>query len=732
MSAAQPIPLIYSGQAGNYFGTEYEGLPAEVHSSVHEVGQLLLGRGLIYLGKLTCSQFSQVEVYAYATSDQRVAVSVMAGESGAIGIDCVSKFADDSFLTTTTVQVLHNAYDEQKLFRVSLPGLDAVELLEQHLTFVQDFEQRCGAVQAIVADLLAVAQIVDEYTIRQQSNPGHGWLQFAGAFAQASVAQMMGDEPEDVAEVCENDDENDDDDAVEYDAGSVSPLIQAILQDDLAQVESLLASDAELNPADWDTEVPLVAAVYQGNPAMIQTLIAAGADLNKLDFSVNACPIGMAIQQNRPDLVKLLLDAGASPEGGNLEENGLAIAARKNNLSLLQMLLDAGADPNAGMEDDYRVIMQAASQGHLEMVQCLVAHGADVNAWSQGETAIMSAACNAHQAVYDYLYPLVDAETRRYADKHGQKEIAKGIKRKAREANKLAEKLGDAALFGKLAKVQQLLTEGADPNAITECGKSPLMLAAMYGHKSVIAALLDAGADLNLGSDEDYEEGTTALMYIASSFFASNRAEVIQFLVERGADVNAQNDKGQTALMLARENADAVKALIEAGANVNLRDHEGNTAMMQGTWAIQQLLRHAGASEEGLNDVALVEAAREGNLTKLEGLLQAGANVNYGDGSALVVAAQQGNLAIVDRLIQAGADVTLGWKTGCTPIAEAAYRGDLDVVERLLAAGADPFQRTHDDEFDDALDYARRGQAEGHHPGREHAAIIELLSRQPR
>ncbi|NES97349.1 MAG: hypothetical protein F6K32_19435 [Desertifilum sp. SIO1I2] len=157
MSAAQPIPLIYSGQAGNYFGTEYEELSAEVHSSVHEVGQLLLSRNLIDLGKLTCSQFSQVEVYAYATSDRQIAVSVMVGESGVIGIDCVSKFLDNSFLTTTTVQILHNAYDKEKLFRVSLPGFNAVELLEQHLMFVRDFEQRCGAVQAVFANLLAIA-----------------------------------------------------------------------------------------------------------------------------------------------------------------------------------------------------------------------------------------------------------------------------------------------------------------------------------------------------------------------------------------------------------------------------------------------------------------------------------------------------------------------------------------------------------------------------------------------
>ncbi|MBD2072923.1 ankyrin repeat domain-containing protein [Phormidium sp. FACHB-592] len=661
--------LLFSGQAGTYFGTEYEGLPADVHSSLHEVGQLLLSQGLAYLGKLTCSQFSQIEVYAYATPDQRIAVSVMATESGLSGIDCVSKFLDESFLTTTTVQVLHNAYDEQKLFRLSFPGFNAIELLAQHLTFVQDFEQRCGAAQAIFVDLLAIAQMVDEYTTRQESNVGHGWCQFAGGFAQASVARMMGDDADEADEDDEDNDDDDeelDDDRIEYDEDNVSPLIRAILQDDLAQVERLLEAGAELNPSSWDTEVPLVAAVYQGDPMMIQTLIAAGANLDKLDFSVDARPLGMAIKQDRPDLVKQLLNAGASPEGGDLSWTGLTVAIEKNNLPILQMLLEAGADPNTGMEDDDRAIMHAVWHGNLDMVKLLITNGADINAWSQGDTAIMSAARNAHQAVYEYLYPLVDEETRRHADKHGQKDIAKAIKRKAREANKLAEKLGDAALFGKLTKVQQLLAEGTDPNAITECGKSPLMLAAMYGHTSVIDALLEAGADPNLGSDEEFEEGTTALMYIASSFFASNRAEVIRFLVERGGNVNAQNDKGQTALIMAGSNTDAVKALIEAGADVNLRDNEDNTAMMLGNWAIQQLLRKAGASEEGLNDVALVDAAYTGDLTKLEELLQSGANVNYKDGNALVAAAGKGNLAIVDRLLQAGANVNLGWKTGAT------------------------------------------------------------------
>jgi len=730
MSTKQPIPLIYSGQGGDYFGTAYEKLPENVDSSIIEIGQLLANQGMVYVGKLICSQFHQIETYAYVSPENNFAISVIAQESNFGGIDCVSRFTDNSYLTTTTVKVIQNAYEEQGLFRVSLPGLNVNELISQHLDYVKDFEKRCGEVLAMFNDLLAIAQMVDEYTIRQQSNFGHGLLQFTSGLASVGMAQMMEND------VDEEDDEEeyneDNEDKFEYDEDTVSPLVRAILQDDLAQVETLLANGAEVNPSSWNEKLPLVAAVYKANSEIIEKLIAAGANLDKLDFSVDSRPLGMAIEQNDLQRVRLLLDAGASPEGGDLSYTGLTLAIEKNNLEIVKMLLEAGADPNTDMEDCDRAIMHAAWCGNLEIIKTLVAHGADVNAWSEGDTAIISAARNAHREVYDYLYPLVDAETKRYADKHGQYEIAKAIKRKSRENNKVVEKLGDAAMYGKLAKVEQLIAEGAEANAITECGKSPLMLAAMYGHKSVMEALLDAGADPNLGSDEEFEEGTTALMYIASSFFASNRAEVIKFLVNRGANPNARNDNGGTAIIVACNNADSVKALIEAGADVNIRDEEGNTAMMISDWSVQQLLRQAGASEEGLNDVALVEAASEGDLDKVKELLQAGANINYSDGSALVEAAGNGHLEIVNYLIETGADVNSGWKTGCTPIADAAYSGYLAVVERLLAAGANPFQRTHDDEFDDALDYARRGQAEGHHKDRDYAAIIELLSRQQR
>ncbi len=260
-SSQQPVPLLYSGEAGTYYGTEYEGLPTGVDNSIRDVGQALTHQGLSYLGKLTCSQCSQVDVYVYATNDQRVSVSVMATESGLNGVDCVSKFADAAFLTTTTVQVIADAYEQQNLFRVSLPGSNVEELLKQHLSYVASFEADHGAVQAIAVDLEAIARMVDEYTTRQQTDPiHHGFTELGSAFARARMAQIQ----EELAEDLDNDLDEDDEyeERIEYSEESASPLIRAILNDNLDEVRELLSAGAEVDAATWEDPVPVAVAVH--------------------------------------------------------------------------------------------------------------------------------------------------------------------------------------------------------------------------------------------------------------------------------------------------------------------------------------------------------------------------------------------------------------------------------------------------------------------------------------
>ena len=103
----------------------------------------------------------------------------------------------------------------------------------------------------------------------------------------------------------------------------------------------------------------------------------------------------------------------------------------------------------------------------------------------------------------------------------------------------------------------------------TKPSRTPLMFAAMnfvsvdYDFDAV-KALIEAGADVNAKDDE----GKTALIYAA---IYNHTPEVAKALVEAGAEINAKDNEGRTALSWAacNHNPQVLKALVEAGADVN-------------------------------------------------------------------------------------------------------------------------------------------------------------------
>ena len=118
----------------------------------------------------------------------------------------------------------------------------------------------------------------------------------------------------------------------------------------------------------------------------------------------------------------------------------------------------------------------------------------------------------------------------------------------------------------------------------------------------MIATLLKAGADIE-ARDND---GMTALMYAA----ANNRnPEVITSLLKAGADVNAQSRYGVTALMYAANNKNpaVITTLLKAGADIEARDNDGRTALM---WAA----RH----NENPEVIMALAAANEGCVPMVE------------------------------------------------------------------------------------------------------------------
>jgi ankyrin repeat protein len=156
----------------------------------------------------------------------------------------------------------------------------------------------------------------------------------------------------------------------------------------------------------------------------------------------------------------------------------------------------------------------------------------------------------------------------------------------------------DASLHGQKEIVELLILEGADLNARDNQGDTALMHAALRGHAEIVELLLAHDADVAVKD----KSGNTAL--IESAKYARETAcAIIARLKDSGADVNAENKFGMTALILAALGGHTVNVacLINEGANVNAKSYSGETALkfaeMSNRRELVELLKKNGALE---------------------------------------------------------------------------------------------------------------------------------------
>lgn len=135
------------------------------------------------------------------------------------------------------------------------------------------------------------------------------------------------------------------------------------------------------------------------------------------------------------------------------------------------------------------------------------------------------------------------------------------------------DELLSAASNGEVEYVKSLLAAGADPNAMDEEGWTALMWAAQNNDIATASALIDAGAVLNFAEYSNEETALTVAIY-------SNSDEIVQLLLQSGADPSLQDSLGWTPLMTAANYGDieAVELLLAAGADPNARDEYDMTA----------------------------------------------------------------------------------------------------------------------------------------------------------
>lgn len=287
----------------------------------------------------------------------------------------------------------------------------------------------------------------------------------------------------------------------------------------------------------------------------------------------------------------------------------------------------------------------------------------------------------------------------------------------------MTEQLIQAAEAGDTATVQRLLMEGADINGRDALGRTPVMAATHGNQIDTVRLLIEAGADINIrdnrmdnpflysgaeglpdilrlsidaGADTKLTNrfGGTALIPAAER----GHVEIVYELLTRtDVDVNHVNDLGWTALLEAiilsnggQRHQQVVQLLVDHGADINIADKDGVTplqhAQARGFTEIERILNTALA-----RDMQMITAAGQGDIETVRQLLAQGANVHARDQTgrtALIAAAYRNDLAIADVLIQAGADVNVQDNTKQSAYLIATSDGYLELLKRTLQAGA--------------------------------------------
>ena len=222
---------------------------------------------------------------------------------------------------------------------------------------------------------------------------------------------------------------------------------------------------------------------------------------------------------------------------------------------------------------------------------------------------------------------------------------------------------------------------------------TPLHLASRNGHIQVAYFLLERGADV-LAQDM---YGDTPL-HMASR---RGHTDVADLLIECGADASAQNMDGITPLHWASRQGhmDVAHVLVECGTDVSAQGGYGNTplheASVEGHMDIAHMLIECGAEISAPNKYGrtpLHNALLAEHLEVAHMLIERGADVSGQDEdekTQLHLASERGYVDVAHSLIERGADISVQDKHGDTPLHLASQKGAMDVAYMLIERGAE-------------------------------------------
>ena len=364
----------------------------------------------------------------------------------------------------------------------------------------------------------------------------------------------------------------------------VSPLGLAAKNGSLPMTSLLLKGNADPNVKTVSGETPLMTASFTGSVDVVKTLVAHGADVNAATTGSQQTALMWAVSERHPQVVKVLAEVGAKVDAKSAGGfTPLLFAARQGDATSAAALLDAGASIDLVGRDRNTPLIVAIASVREEVAQLLIARGANPNADAAGFGPL-------HAAISRNLPEVVKALLISGAQPNARLKSAPGSvfgsnRGAGSEVISVSAQELEAGVAGSV---------GARTVAATFTGATPFWLAARSVNVPIMEALLAAGADPSL----TIENGTTPLMAAAgllqtqgnrskrleavqfsAAWNESDSADAVRFLVAHGADINAVNTSAQTALHCAAYMGanPVVQFLIDKGAAIDARDAQGQT-----------------------------------------------------------------------------------------------------------------------------------------------------------